>query len=54
MADGKGVLIVLDIELHAAVKAIADRYGASVRGTLVRFAREGVEREAKRQTEEPE
>lgn len=41
------VVIVLDTDLHAQVKAMAAHYGASIRGTLARYAREGVERDQK-------
>jgi hypothetical protein len=49
MADEKprGVLVVLDAELHDQVRAVAAHYGASIRGTIVRYVREGLERETK-------
>lgn len=36
------VLVELDPELHDQVRAMADHYGASVRGTIVRYIREGL------------
>lgn len=48
MAEGtQKVVIELDLDLHAHVKAIAAHYGASIRGTLARYAREGAERDLK-------
>lgn len=39
------VVIVLDRATHTAVKDCAERFGASIRATLVRYAQEGVERD---------
>lgn len=45
MADKKTIIVQLDPPTHDQVREIADHYGASLRGTAVRFIREGIRRE---------
>lgn len=44
----KAVKIEMDPQLHAQVRTAADHYGASIRGTIVRYIREGLQRDQAR------
>ena len=41
--DTKGLVLKLDPETHRRLRAMADHYGASLQGTIMRYVRDGLE-----------
>lgn len=43
--DQRRVVITIDVDTKEQLRAVASSYGASIRRTIVRYVREGLERE---------